>query len=114
MSVYIPAARRLAADDRSLSAPTRAPAKAASAPPFAVFIVWFRRPICVGAGNAKDQERRVSIVGIGRSFHFDGFLRVLQPLLCEPGLALADPFQNLALGHAFAGNRILIGSMLLS
>src|SRR5258705_3164824 len=66
----------------------------------------------IGRRNPEQQESRVRVVGIWRDVTRDRRQGCFWPMLQQPCLALGDPLQNLALGHALACQGILIDPVL--
>ena len=52
--------------------------------------------------DPEKQKSSIRVVGIGRDVTRDRRPRRFRRILRQPSLALHDPFQNLALGHALA------------
>ena len=52
------------------------------------------------------------VIGIGRNATRNCSSGYFRSILRQPSVALHDPFQNFALGHAFARHSIAIGPLL--
>jgi len=67
------------------------------------------RAIGVMRRDAKEKESGIGVVGIVSEAKYEIVPRRFRHMLCQPRLALPDPFPNLAHGHTFACQGIPIG-----
>ena len=70
------------------------------------------RAIGVMRRDAKEKESCIGVVGIVSEAKYEIVARRFRQMLCQPGLALPNPSQNLAHGRALAFEGIPIGPLL--